>query len=117
MKKILIIDDDPRMLRLIKSYIEDTYEVYPIVGGSAALALLDTIKPDIILLDYMMPALDGPHTMELIRAKEGCSDIPIIFLTGVTEKNKMEECLSQNPEGYLVKPVAKEELLYKLASI
>ncbi len=117
MKKVLLIDDDARMLRLLKGYLEDTYTVFPIKGGNAALSFLQENKPDIILLDYMMPALDGPHTLELIRQSEGCADIPVMFLTGVTEKNKMQECMSKNPVAYMVKPVAKEELLYRLGEI
>ena len=82
-----------------------------------SIAFLDENVPDLIILDYIMPALDGPRTLELIRKKTGCEDIPVIFLTGVTDKNKMQECMSQNPEGYLVKPVAQEELLFKIGEI
>lgn len=117
MKKVLLIDDDSRMLKLLQGYLEDSYTVYPVKGGNAALAFLNEHKPDVILLDYMMPALDGLHTLELLRKKEGCERIPVIFLTGVTEKNKMKECLSQGLDGYMVKPVAREELLFKLGEV
>lgn len=117
MKKVLLIDDDSRMLRLLKGYLDESYTVYPIKGGNAALSFLEDNRPDVILLDYMMPAMDGPRTLDLIRKKDGCEDIPVIFLTGVTEKNKMQECLSQNPDGYMVKPVAREELLFKLGEV
>ncbi len=117
MKKVLLIDDDERMLRLLKGYLEDSYTVYPIKGGNAALVFLENNKPDIIFLDYMMPALDGPKTLELIRKKDGCDKIPVIFLTGVTEKDKIKECLSYKPDGYMVKPVAREELLFKLGEV
>lgn len=117
MKKILIVDDDSRMLKLIKGYLEEFYTVYPVRGGSDALAFLDENIPDAIILDYVMPALDGPHTLELIRKKDGCSDIPVIFLTGVTNKDKVEECMAYSPYSYMVKPVAKEELLLKLGEV
>ena len=117
MKKILLVDDDARMLRLLKKYLEGQYEVYPVNSGGDALAFLDKEKPDVILLDYMMPVIDGPHTLELIRKKEGCEKIPVIFLTGVTSKDRVAECLSYEPDGYMVKPVAKEEVLLKLGQL
>lgn len=117
MKEVLLIDDDSRMLRLLKSYLEESYVVYAIKGGNAALAFLDDTVPDIILLDYMMPALDGPHTLELIRQKKNCENIPVIFLTGVTEKEKVKECMEYNPSGYMVKPVAQEELLLEIETV
>lgn len=117
MKKVLLVDDDSRMLRLLKSYLDEKYEVFPIKGGTEAIYFLQKTIPDLIILDYMMPALDGPHTLQSIREIDGCKDIPVLFLTGVTEKDRVEACMSQNPEGYMVKPVAKEELLMKLAQI
>lgn len=111
MKKILVIDDDPRMLKLIKNYLDGMYQTYPVKSGNEALAFLDSNEVDLILLDYMMPALDGPHTLELIRQKRGCFNTPVIFLTGVTEKSKVKACMQYNLSGYLMKPVAREELL------
>ena len=117
MKTILLIDDDGKMLKLLKSYLDNLYTVYPVRGGSAALNFLQEKKPDLIILDYMMPGVDGPHTLEMIREIKDCEDIPVMFLTGVTEKVRMMESLSKNPAGYLVKPVAREELLIKVAEI
>ena len=117
MKTILLIDDDGKMLKLLKSYLDNLYIVYPVRGGSAALNFLQEKKTDLIILDYMMPGVDGPHTLEMIREIKDCEDIPVMFLTGVTEKVRMMECLSKNPAGYLVKPVAREELLIKVAEI
>lgn len=117
MKKILVVDDDSRMLRLMKNYLESLYQVYPVKGGNAALGFLQENKPDLIILDYMMPALDGPHTLELIRDIKGCEEIPVLFLTGVTEKARVMECMAKNPVGYMVKPVAREELLLKISEI
>lgn len=117
MKRILVIDDDARMLKLIRNYLDGIYEVIPAKGGSEALIYLDNNSVDAILLDYMMPALDGPHTLELIRQKPGCLSTPVVFLTGVTEKSLVKACMEYNPSGYMMKPVAKEELLLKLTQI
>lgn len=117
MKKILVVDDDPRMLKLIKNYLEGIFQIIPVRGGNEALLFLDGNEVDLIILDYMMPALDGPHTLELIRQKQGCLETPVIFLTGVTEKSKVKECMEYNPSGYLMKPVAKEELLAMVSEV
>ena len=117
MKKIVIVDDDSRMLKLIKNYLADVYELVPMKSGAATLAYLEDNHPDAILLDYMMPALDGPHTLEAIRKMDSAKDIPVIFLTSVTQKNKVEACMAYEPDGYLVKPVAREELLLALSDL
>ena len=111
MDKVMIVDDDVRMLRLLKMYLEGLYEVYPERGGREALDFLESQTPDVILLDYLMPGLDGVHTLELIRQREQTADTPVIFLTGVTEKDKIQECMEYRPYGYLVKPTAREELI------
>ena len=116
MSKVLIVDDDARMLRLLKMYLDGVYEVFPIRGGREAVEFLESQTPDVILLDYLMPGLDGVHTLELIRRIETAKNIPVIFLTGVTEKDKMQECMEYNPYGYLVKPVAREELISMINS-
>lgn len=104
------------MLRLLKMYLEGIYDVYPIRGGREALEFLESNTPDVILLDYLMPGLDGIHTLELIRQNRSAENIPVIFLTGVTEKDKMQECMEYKPYGYLVKPVAREELISMINS-
>ena len=111
MDKVMIVDDDVRMLRLLKMYLEGLYDVYPVRGGREALDFLESQTPDVILLDYLMPGLDGVHTLELIRQREQTADTPVIFLTGVTEKDKIQECMEYRPYGYLVKPAAREELI------
>ena len=92
-------------------YLEGLYDVYPVRGGREALDFLESQTPDVILLDYLMPGLDGVHTLELIRQREQTADTPVIFLTGVTEKDKIQECMEYRPYGYLVKPAAREELI------
>ena len=86
-------------------------ELFPSKKGREALDFLESQTPDVILLDYLMPGLDGVHTLELIRQREQTADTPVIFLTGVTEKDKIQECMEYRPYGYLVKPAAREELI------
>lgn len=82
-----------------------------------ALSYLNRNKPDLILLDYLMPGIDGRKTLEMIRSTEGLEDIPVIFLTGVSDKNTVMECINLKPEGYILKPVNKDELIEKVDKV
>ncbi len=116
-KHILVVDDDAVLLRSMRSYLENDYIVTAVKSGKMALKFLEKQTPDLIFLDYMMPEWDGPTTFQLIRATENGRRIPIVFLTGVNEKEKVVECLSLKPQGYLVKPVTKEAVLTKVKEV
>ena len=73
--------------------------------------MLKVLEPDLILLDYEMPVCDGRQTLEMIRADEEISDIPVIFLTGVNDREHIEMVLALRSAGYLLKPPVKERLL------
>ncbi|MCM1216822.1 MAG: response regulator [Lachnospiraceae bacterium] len=109
-KHILIVDDDSRVLRLLKSYLEGRYELATAINGRVALKFLETKSTDLVLLDYEMPTENGAAVLEKIRANEKTKDLPVVFLTGVTEKNKIREVLALKPQGYLLKPVDMEKL-------
>ena len=64
-----------------------------------------------------MPVCDGKQTLEMIRDLKDMQDIPVIFLTGVADKEVVRECLKLNPQGYILKPVAKDKLLDKLNAV
>ena len=110
--KIVICDDDKDIVRALQIYLSNrNYELLCAYTGREALDFLESQTPDVILLDYLMPGLDGVHTLELIRQREQTADTPVIFLTGVTEKDRIQECMEYRPYGYLVKPAAREELI------
>lgn len=117
MKKILVIDDDARMLKLINSYLQGGYEVYLIKSGPMAITFLQENIPDVILLDYMMPAYDGIETLKKIRSIAGCENLPIIMLTGTTEREVVKGCNDYGVAGYLYKPISKYELMDELDKI
>lgn len=110
-KHVLIIDDDPIMLKLIKEHLHDQYDVATAISGKIAHKFLETKKTNLILLDYEMPVENGPEVMKKIREKKELADIPIIFLTGITEREKINQALALKPQGYLLKPIDKEKLL------
>ena len=109
-KHILIVDDDSRVLRLLQSYLSGRYELATAINGKVALKFLEKKETDLVLLDYEMPTENGAAVLEKIRANEKTKDLPVVFLTGVTEKNKIREVLALKPQGYLLKPVDMEKL-------
>lgn len=109
-KHILVIDDDSRMLKTIKRDLEDKYDVATAINGKVALKFLETKRTDLILLDYEMPQQNGPEVLELLRQNPKTAKIPVIFLTGVNDRNKIQNALSMKPQGYLLKPIDRAKL-------
>lgn len=113
-KHILVVDDDPYLLKTLRIYLQDDYKVSVVNSGKIALEFLEKFRPDLILLDYMMPNVNGAAVLRMIRDREGTRDIPVFFLTGKTDDETVRECMSYHPAGYIVKPIAKNALLQKL---
>lgn len=116
-KNILVVDDDVRMLDLIKMYLQDLYSVTVVPSGKLALKYLYKKPADLVLLDYMMPGQDGPDVLREIRINSPCPDIPVVFLTGVADKEKVMKGLEMRPQGYILKPVKKDVLLEKVTEV
>ena len=114
-KHILVVDDNVMMLKLIKEHLHDKYDVATAVSGKVAMKFLERRTTDLILLDYIMPQENGITILEKLRAKEETKDIPVIFLTGVTERKKIKEALCLKPQGYLLKPVDHDKLMEEIA--
>ncbi len=113
-KHVLVVDDNPIVLKLIRAYLQDDYKVSVVNSGKIAVEFLLKYKPDLILLDYMMPLYNGATVLKIIQSKAETRDIPVFFLTGKTDRETVEECIALHPAGYIVKPVAKSALLDKL---
>ena len=116
-KHVLIIDDDVSVLKTLRYRLQDTYRVSVVNSGKVALDFLQKHKPDLILLDYLMPTYNGAAVLKTIQGSEDTKDIPVLFLTGQSDMSTVTECLALNPAGYIVKPISKEALLGKLESV
>ena len=112
-KKILVVDDAALMLRSIKAMLEDEYDIILAKSGEKALSSIAKEMPDLVLLDYNMPEMDGKETFEKIREMVGNS-IPVIFLTGVNDRNKIIDVLTEKPAGYVLKPPDRDQLKEKI---
>lgn len=116
-KHILVIDDDPRMLKTMKEQLHEDFDVATAVNGKIAMKFLENKQTDLILLDYEMPDEKGPDVLEKIRANQSTKNVPVIFLTGVTEKEKIQKALVLQPQGYLLKPINKAKLMETIAKV
>ena len=110
-KHILVVDDSGMMLATIKSWLEEKYRITPVNSALNAITFLTKEKPDLILLDYEMPACSGPKFLEMIRSDVDCSSIPVIFLTGRDDAESVKSVLSLKPAGYLLKSLPKEKIV------
>lgn len=109
-KHILVVDDDSSVLKLLKGYLAERYDVATAISGKIALKFLETKKTDMVLLDYEMPNENGAEVMAKIRENANTANLPVVFLTGVTERKKILEVLAMKPQGYLTKPIDMEKL-------
>jgi len=115
-KKILLVDDEPAFVRLVEQVLtQKGYEVLQAGNGQEALRLLFTHKPDLVLLDVVMPKMDGWQTLNRIR---DVTDIPVIMLTGkqVTERDIVRG-LDFGADGYILKPVRNRELVARIKAV
>lgn len=113
-KRILVVDDDPVMLRTIKGWLEGRYQVTMVNSGMNAITYLAKNKPDLILLDYEMPVVTGAKVLEMIRSEVATASLPVIFLTSKGDRESVMEVLKLKPEGYLLKSMTPGEILEAL---
>ena len=113
-KCVLIVDDDPTYVQMVREWLKDTYRVGMANSGTQAVAWLATNKADLILLDYDMPVLDGPKVMEMLRSESFSSSTPVMFLTGKNDRSSVTNVISLKPADYLLKTISKDKLLSTL---
>ena len=116
-KHVLVVDDDIRMLKVLKEHLHDDFDVATAVSGKVAMKFLEKKHTDLILLDYEMPEEKGPDVLARIRANENTKSVPVIFLTGTTERDKIAKALAHKPQGYLLKPIDREKLLETITKV
>ena len=113
-KSILVVDDDPNYLGLVREWLKDEYKVFLVNSGLQAIKWLGKTKVDLILLDHEMPVTSGPQVLEMLRSDEETRTIPVMFLTGKSDKESVMAVVALKPEGYFLKSIQREELLEKL---
>lgn len=111
-KRVLICDDDPVILRLLQVNLElEGYEVLSAHNGQEALDIASAEHPDLVILDIMMPKLDGYQTCERLKAGDDTKDIPVVFVSAKAQQSDIEKGKSYGVADYLTKPFDPTDLL------
>jgi DNA-binding response OmpR family regulator/DNA-binding CsgD family transcriptional regulator len=111
----LIVDDSPETLRLLTDALDGAgMTVMVALDGAAAMRIVDQITPDIVLLDAVMPGLDGFETCRRLKRDAGLDHVPIIFMTGLAETEHIVRGLEAGGVDYVTKPIAIEEMLARI---
>lgn len=115
-KKILIVDDEPSILLAIESLLSaNKYITEKAFNGKEALTIANIFKPDLILLDVMMPYVDGLEFSSIIRNHKTLSDTKIIFLTAKGNIDDKNEGYKKGCDDYIIKPFSSDKLLSRIS--
>src|ERR1700684_3984793 len=111
----LVVDDSPETLRLLTDALDGAgVTVMVAMDGAAAMRIVDQITPDIILLDAVMPGMDGFETCQRLKRDAGLSNVPVIFMTGLAETEHIVRGLEAGGVDYVTKPIVIEEMLARI---
>jgi DNA-binding response OmpR family regulator len=111
----LIVDDSPETLRLLTDALDGAgMTVMVAMDGAAAMRIVDQITPDIILLDAVMPGMDGFETCRRLKRDAGLSNVPVIFMTGLAETEHIVHGLEAGGVDYVTKPIVIQEMLARI---
>ncbi len=113
-KTILIVDDDFNYMHTVYEWLKDYYHIGMAVNGVQAISYLAKHKADLILLDYEMPVASGPQVLSMLKNDSGTGDIPVMFLTGRSDRDSVLSVVDLSPADYLLKTIDRKALLTKL---
>jgi DNA-binding response OmpR family regulator len=110
--RVLAVDDDPTILRLLQVNLEmDGHEVFTAEDGEMALVRAREVAPQVVLLDVMMPNLDGWQVCERLRADEATADLPVVFLSARAQESDLARGHAVGADAYVTKPFDPLELV------
>ena len=113
----MIVDDSPLVLRNMKTMLEERYDVFLAPSGEKALELIPRKRPDLLLLDYEMPGMDGKDVFEAMLEDDYMKTIPVIFLTSIAHKEQVYGVLKSVPAGYILKPADRDRLMDEIKRV
>jgi CheY-like chemotaxis protein len=106
LQRVMCVEDDPDIRMILEFSLATVggYEVFMCAGGQLAIDQAPSFKPDLVLLDVMMPGLTGPQTLAALRAQPGMAGVPVVFVTAKAMPDEVEELLQYGATGVIVKP-------------
>ena len=118
MKKILIVDDEPNIVMTLEyTFKKNNYEVFIARDGQEALEILKTNFPDVIILDIMMPMVDGFATLEQIRKDANLQHTKVMFLSAKNKESDIEKGLALGADAYMTKPFSIKKVVEKVEEL
>ncbi len=115
--KVLIVDDEPMNVELLEAYLGSEYVTVSASNGKEALTKVNEEKPDILLLDIMMPEMNGYDVCKLIRSAEGTQLLPVVMVTALSNREDRIRGVEAGADDFLIKPVDKVELTARIRSL
>ena len=109
-RTLLLVDDDAVMIRTLREGLSTSYKVLPANSGANALKILSRAKPDLILLDYEMPEMNGPQVLEALRANDETAKIPVMFLTAKSDSDSIAKIDALKTQGHMLKTLPLREI-------
>jgi DNA-binding response OmpR family regulator len=116
-KKIVVADDEPFILSALQDTLSEQYNVYTATNGKLAIEEVRNVKPDLIILDIMMPEMDGLEACKILKREKDTSTIPIILLTAKGQITDIEKGFKSGADAYVVKPFSPARLIEKVEEI
>jgi two-component system, OmpR family, phosphate regulon response regulator PhoB len=115
---ILVVDDEPDISALVTYHLaRETYRVRTAATGPEAIQSVEVERPDLMVLDLMLPGMDGMEVLERLRAREETADLPVILLTARTEERYRIEGLRLGADDYISKPFSPQELVLRVGAV
>ncbi|MGB8262867.1 MAG: response regulator [Dehalococcoidales bacterium] len=116
-KKILIVDDEPNVRRLLHTILGKTFDVLEAEDGRQAIEITNSQKPDVVLMDMMMPKMDGLTACHMIKNDPATKSIPVIMVTAIGFELNVKLSQQMGASGYVTKPFSSEDLLGKITQV
>jgi len=111
-KKILIVDDEPNIVMTLEyTFKKQNFEVFIARDGSEAMQILETVIPDVVLLDIMMPNIDGYQTLKYIKKNKTLKNTKVIFLTAKNKTSDIEKGMELGVDKYITKPFSIKNIV------
>jgi two-component system cell cycle response regulator len=115
--KVLVVDDHPANVKLITAILKRDYEIIPAYSGKEALEKVDSEKPDIVLLDIMMPEIDGYEVCKRIKQEDSTRFTPVVMITALSDVEDRIKAIEVDADEFLTKPINNHELITRTRSL